>query len=565
MNLKQYIQDMEELMQGRPSLILDFSNPVHADFFVKYHGGRDFLKTKFPNIYEDFLSLCAKSLRGEAQEELSSYNGMVTLSVTPSAQNRQDRSDGKSASVMLCNVQSAAVANAEVGEICQVLMSGMVVNKRTGDFLFSIGEKFNEEEICKQNGTCTSEDEDDFYLTEDTRIYSSCEFSFYDRNGRMIGYMLGQEAFDAKRVDPVESFTINDPTIKYPDHVAVKINYLARGGDFDYQYIVSPDPVTKQVKIMLPLSGSILLKPGFKAEKYAVDTPSTGMRLTYDGKSTATNGLTQEEISACFHPKEVTTEKNGEKIKQWQIDFEFPVEWTGSFYRFDKFPYGVTASLNFAFFYTITGPFDLDSTKTTTDDIGMSILSNESATEFNHSAKKTVYIRKIVYLWGCFGKNTNIRVADGSMKPVAEIRPGDMVVCNENTPEAVQNIMVGREEILFHIETENGHHIAVTENHPILTKRGAVYACKITPADEMIMEDGTASPVRYVYPEEYNDSVYSIVLENARYIYANGFTAGDYKTQNSQAQPDITPISPKAKLLLEEYAALYHEMKESII
>ena len=47
----------------------------------------------------------------------------------------------------------------------------------------------------------------------------------------------------------------------------------------------------------------------------------------------------------------------------------------------------------------------------------------------------------------CLEENTRILMADGSQKPVREIRIGDMVMCDLGEPKIVRNVWQGREDV----------------------------------------------------------------------------------------------------------------------
>ncbi len=128
----------------------------------------------------------------------------------------------------------------------------------------------------------------------------------------------------------------------------------------------------------------------------------------------------------------------------------------------------------------------------------------------------------------CFAKGTEILTPAGNRR-VEDIRIGDVVCTPDGTAEVI-NIFTGFESGVMRVDTDKGHSIMVTGDHPILLESGFTRANRLQTGDVVMVRDGTAviTAVSFV---EYEGYVYS--LETHSKIIANGFITGDFATQIS--------------------------------
>lgn len=97
----------------------------------------------------------------------------------------------------------------------------------------------------------------------------------------------------------------------------------------------------------------------------------------------------------------------------------------------------------------------------------------------------------------CFPPGTLIRLADGSLKPIEEIRWGDKVATAEGRTGDVTRLMArGVNEPIYRIKLWGHDGLALTSEHPILTARGYVEAKDIRVGDEVAISK-FAPPKRY--------------------------------------------------------------------
>lgn len=131
----------------------------------------------------------------------------------------------------------------------------------------------------------------------------------------------------------------------------------------------------------------------------------------------------------------------------------------------------------------------------------------------------------------CLEENTKIFMADGSQKPIKEIRIGDMVMCDSGESKIVRNVWQGREKYMMCIELKNGSKITLTENHPIKTISGIKKVSEIDEDDEILIVFGEKYKISSISCSEYGDRVYNLDI-SGNFMIAEGIVVGDFEVQN---------------------------------
>ena len=190
-------------------------------------------------------------------------------------------------------------------------------------------------------------------------------------------------------------------------------------------------------------------------------------------------------------------------------------------------------------------------------------ISSKNVDHVDPSYKR---IRKINIYWGCMGKDTQIKMADGSLKTVSAIQPGESIMSAYGEVVKVTDVMTGKEAQMIKVKVRTGDSILLTDEHPILTERGMMMAKHLCVGDVLILEDEKAF-LSEAYKIEYNDTVYSLVLEKPEaYIIGNGFIIGDFESQQ-KAIAETTRIET-VKMKLDEYqeemVKFYAELDEQL-
>lgn len=185
----------------------------------------------------------------------------------------------------------------------------------------------------------------------------------------------------------------------------------------------------------------------------------------------------------------------------------------------------------------------------------MAIISASSATSHNPSLEQTkhfVQLDPVKLNWGCVAEDTMIRMACGAERRVRDLRAGDRVyspVCGNST---VTRIYSGEEPELYVFRAAGGRELRVTADHPVCVGTGGYKAAAdITPADQLVLEDGAPADIEALYTVEGDFRVYSLELAEESPVCCNGYQTGDYQLQGKLMCPDIRGEGPGQELLAE--------------
>jgi len=148
---------------------------------------------------------------------------------------------------------------------------------------------------------------------------------------------------------------------------------------------------------------------------------------------------------------------------------------------------------------------------------------------------------------GCFTPNTQIKMANGSLKLASDIHENDYVFNpHYRTGIRVRKVVKGPEKkSLYEVKTSAGK-VEVTEDHPFLTGRGWVQAMSLKKGDKLLGDGkpklvGQVKKLKYQGPQD----VWNFELDTedpmAHVVVANGIPTGDLVTQ-------LELKKPKAKL-----------------
>ncbi|AVQ27291.1 MULTISPECIES: Hint domain-containing protein [Fusobacterium] len=131
----------------------------------------------------------------------------------------------------------------------------------------------------------------------------------------------------------------------------------------------------------------------------------------------------------------------------------------------------------------------------------------------------------------CLEENTRIFMADGSQKPIREIRIGEEVMSDSGKTQRVMNVWQGREEHMMCIELKNGSKITLTKNHPVKTVSEVKKADEINEDDEILVAYGEKYKIASISCIEYNGRVYNLDI-SGNFMIAEGIAVGDFGIQN---------------------------------
>ncbi len=211
------------------------------------------------------------------------------------------------------------------------------------------------------------------------------------------------------------------------------------------------------------------------------------------------------------------SEKNFEKTEQG-VRFAFPTCWK------TEIPGGKLAGRELC---------DLDVWITfqceDADDYTVNITSQAKARQEIEYIKK---VSRIKLNWGCLAADTRVRMADGLERRICEIHAGDWVMDENWNPVLVRDVMRGKENMLWTVQSEDGSKIRTTGTHPFLTRDGVKTAEQLMETDEVLREDGEYHRMKFRFQTYYGDIVYNLVLENNHNMIADGYVVGDQEMQH---------------------------------
>lgn len=151
-------------------------------------------------------------------------------------------------------------------------------------------------------------------------------------------------------------------------------------------------------------------------------------------------------------------------------------------------------------------------------------------------SEKNLNLGPVTRMCGCLAEDTQIRMGDGSLKRISDIRIGERIMQPENgRPILVQNIWKGWEEELIFIRTEEGSCAQMTKEHPVYQGNGFIRADELKAGDTVYGEEGQKVTVVSVDDVQYGGYVCNLDLKRDGgngTMLANGIVVGDNRVQN---------------------------------
>lgn len=552
-NTKDMRRQLEVLKKNAEGRELTLADPGYAKWYMESLGGEEFLKTKYPKIYKAIQKSVNKN--GSRED--------IALKVTANAympymeDNTKQSMDGRSRPISV----KGAVGATTTPDIAAIYLTGTLESydqEIEGErelydscyVKFQRNKNLGEDEVQAEMSCLDAEVTT--FRTESVRTI--CDTTYICEDGSVFPkHDEGPFLLVNGMAENVVRFEVANPRSYFnPPHKVIKVMYKARiNPSADYpQDKAHPEPYSKvvieneKVATYLPIDGTILFD-----EDYTLDSKEASQtsipKLQYKNK----------DISIYNNAKvKITKDESNEHLVHFTFDMDWNHPIDATVYRVDQ-----PAQLRCSFYCRV-----VDEEKQPVE-IPFIINSSDRPGEYWVEKDTKVLIPDISFSWGCFGKDTWIRMADRSERMVSQIKPGDQVAYLNSSGAAVTtvtNVITGSEENMIYIEAENGKKILVTDNHPMQTKRGVVMAAEINIADELIFEDGKAVPIRFLYGEVYGDKVYNLETEDGYCaVIANGFVTGQWEPEDRmQPSKEDRPLSREVKELIAEMDALYREL-----
>jgi fibronectin type 3 domain-containing protein len=129
----------------------------------------------------------------------------------------------------------------------------------------------------------------------------------------------------------------------------------------------------------------------------------------------------------------------------------------------------------------------------------------------------------------CFGAGTEILMADGSLKPIEQIKPNEMIRVGPRSSELarVAKTFVRPQENIREIEWAGGQVRATSEHRFWVDGKGWVAASNLKPGDYLMNSDGERVSIRRITDRDVGEPVYTISVYGDNVFYANGVLVHD--------------------------------------
>lgn len=434
---------------------------------------------------------------------------------------------------------------------------------------------------------------------EGRKLVMEMNISYYDENQKLISLEPICQFFHFSRkkaTSYVKKITVTNPhwhqgktdgTIKflYGRTPGNNPQLLSNADYWDENGPYHRNNDIKNLRTIIPISGDIVLRD---VSKGIVTGAKIDSYILEDGRqvpvSTMHYFLKEERYTLARHRADISSDKLGEtlqkngaltydsKTKTAHFDLKLPVDAGLSPYDWYS---GITSDFlkNSVHKCFLAGRFVLrveheklagfDHDTYEINIYGSDHLPDTVTSYYVRENATTVYIPPIEIYWGCFAKDTLIRIADGSTKRAEQIEAGAQIRVRGGAMLTVSEILTGEDEEIVRIVTKDGKQTRVSGGHAMLVKDGdtpkgrRMAAGRLQIGDQLMTPDGV-SEVSEVITEPYHDTVYNFIFdgeEKPNYMEADGFWSGDFHAQNEKEER-------KPVQLTEEGIALRDELRK---
>lgn len=527
---------------------LDFSDSEQAKAYIDLFGGEEYVKSKYPLFYQAW-----QRTQKYASEQLNDTSGIQKYGCSLDAiytVTDQKAGHGKnSASTRLVgDVNFTAVPPIPVfiqGEMSDETEHTLIDTFST---LFT-PEDFDEKDFLKKS---LSADLTKVYSGKAKSIHAQTAASYGNNNGLLKAEKHEQWTTLIGGSEVFKEITITDPKSSKNNN---PINFVyGRPADSNTDYSVTdaqahvernPDKTGKKTGIYLTVNGAFTTIDSVTPQEYAMDAQSYRTQLQFANEGIVYYDHEPSEIARFF------------TVSGKKVQFSYAPFW-GDGQKIDCSKFGTNATL----YLHLQGYFKIQVEGIGILNVPFSIKSADSSPDgqfYRSENSSTVYIPPLHILWGCFSKNCQVRMENGTQKAITELTSGEMVLCEDGSAAEVISVSVGgHEDKMIHIETADGHSIEVSDYHPIKTKNGTIAALDLRPNDVVVLEDGE-SPVLYTYLVDYDDEVCSVLL-NGKFLIVNGFITGDAQIQRDVQHKEAEPLSEESLALAREMELAFGEL-----
>lgn len=508
---KKGVNTMLENLKNKRYVPLDFSNPQHEAYLTASFGGAEHMSREYPVLY-GMLSH-TKRMAENGGENLAGPKTGGAAGYTDRAHIHEIVLKDAAAedNVGRCLYSKGCVSLVSIKPVVHVTLEIYRNNKQIARS-FRTGTNLQYLEIDCQV---------DEGIAKDDTAYAviSCFWNEPDSDVLRGGFM--KDTLDLESGKYVEDTICDNPRKKIAGEPnAILVSY-GRGPaeNVDYWYPAGQRDKAGNQKVQLDVNGSVKLTgavfDAYKSHEMSMFSASKGVILYQGAAPVCTK--TENGFTWSYNP-------------YWNDSIQSSVRYGQHLYEFDM-------RLEF----TVTD----QEGKKWDQHIDVSSLNSEDE-------KNTAIIKPLKLIWGCLGKDTLVRMADGSVRKISDIYMGERVATPEGNA-AVSQVWTGNEETIFHIKTENGQEILATGDHQFQSESGYVRVLDLTSDTVLLTDGGGTTRVLYCYEQPYHDTVYSLDLDAGKGFYAGGLISGTMERQNTLCeQPHLPGIRQDLKAELEK-------------
>lgn len=284
--------------------------------------------------------------------------------------------------------------------------------------------------------------------------------------------------------------------------------------DLDYLCDFGRETPYGKPMLAIPIKGSLRLLQASKIVSSGSRKPFVYCTIAEEGK----NGVRVAAVSGFDYDTRTGCQVSGNTLNydlteySWQEVFREPSSRT---------PIKYIYTIEFSLYYTLSSGTEIHLTP-----------SYSSGGVLNSgSDEKLPYI---ALAWGCLAADSEILMADGSRRMIADISAGDYVSSGSGEKACVKNVWRGTDSNCYVIKSERGDSVTATFNHPFPTKDGWKCPPEIRKGDTVFGWFGEKLLVAEVAKAEGCFEIVNLEFDQPTVIVANGFQTGDYSIQNGK-------------------------------
>lgn len=559
-------------------LELDFSDPIHYEFYVNSFGGEERLKGQAPVLYEMLQERRAYDLKKGIEPEpdilyektkipLEDYSIVSNIGTqTFKALTGEPDSNGEPVfyhrikGTLEASYSSSPVAVTHIKGRIKDCDSGLYIQEKSSriypdkDFVYSMAidvnvpdKKFKREHPYRTTGLFTA------------------MAPLKDGNALLAAQYASSVNYTVCSNDDIKEILLIDPRIKnasyrtlHKDEICISYKRDGQLASPDYSYdvdlvhLIKDMPVHMDFAFTVELQNDAYFKPDARKSYFFKDSdPQIYLsRLGNDQKEVIAEGrasLYQDWIT--FTDENVQVLKRDGNQNATKLGLTFPENWRANLHKDDFLNISTYAD-----FYAMVSfnTCNKDSTgaygdETTTVFIRF-LTEGDDRSNPTKPGINTVHVPQLFYQWGCFGKDTLLAAEDGPVK-ACRIKINDRLKTRDGSLVTVEDVFSGEEPELLHIVHEKGD-IYLTPDHTLFGEKDVPMAAAdaVTGTKLLYLDPETGKEILTAVTElsmvPYGKKVYNFRFSKPEYLIAGGLLAGDSGWQQ-KVRPGAKPITPR--------------------